>query len=67
MELVAISENVMINPEKIESLELRPLNKNEQLIITVNGKSHFVKVGVKELLNKLKIIGIDASDQFFAG
>ena len=67
MELVAISENVMINPEKIDSLELRKLKKNEQLILTINGKAHFVKVDVGELLNKLKIIGIDASDQFFAG
>ena len=68
MELIAISDSTLINPEKIDSVEIEPLRNGAEIRIIVNGTPHVVENQFfMKVLDKLKTIGLDSSAQTFAG
>jgi len=68
MELIAISGNTLINPEKIDSVEVEELRNGGEIRIVVNGTPHVVENQFfMKVLEQLKTIGLDSSAQTFAG
>lgn len=43
MKLVSISENIMVNPDCISCIEQRKVNKQDVIIVWVDGKSYTVE------------------------
>lgn len=63
MELIAIQKNVMINPEMIESVEV----KNKKFIVTMeSGNSYHVETNVASFMKTLGKSGIDLTKQFLS-
>jgi len=66
MQLIAISENILINPELIESIEIIKVNERNTFIINIGGKSHVPTKDPDELLALLISGGMKMHDQFFS-
>lgn len=63
MELIAIQKNIMINPEMIESVEV----KNKKFIVTMeSGNSYHVETNVSTFMKTLGKSGIDLTKQFLS-
>lgn len=63
MELIVIQKNIMINPEMIESVEV----KNKKFIVTMeSGNSYHVETNVSTFMKTLGKSGIDLSKQFIS-
>jgi len=69
MELIPITKDIMINPELIESVELKRLTKNTILKIRVTGNSkpYQSDIDIQVLLKQFKKAGVNLHEQFFAG
>ena len=63
MEFIAISDEVLVNPEMISIIEKR---KNG-LVVHVDGKQYVVDKDIGELLSKLIQHGLADVKQFFRG
>ena len=66
MELIAITDNVLINPEQIEAVELRKVKGEKTFVIVVGGKSYIPTVDNAVLLKSLILGGMKLNEQFFA-
>ncbi len=66
MQLIPISEDVLINPDKISTVEIRRKKGNNTISVTIEGRTHEVSVNPGMLLAELKRVGVDMSKQFFA-
>lgn len=63
MELIGIQKNVMINPEMIESVEI----KNKKFIVTMeSGNSYYVETNISSFMKTLGKSGIDLTKQFLS-
>lgn len=67
MELIAVAENTLINPEHISAIEIRKFRGKKSLSIFVGNHVFSVTLKPDELLAQLRNSGIDAYEQFFAG
>ena len=66
MKLIPISDNVLINPDQIESVEIRELNGEKTFIIFVGGRVHIPTVKIHDLMRDLVSSGVDLTKQFTA-
>lgn len=67
MELIRITEDVLINPERISVVEMRTRRDKKELVVHVDNRTYHVTIPPEELLRQIKAAGIDAYDQFFRG
>ena len=68
MDLIKISDTVLINPDKISAVEIKSIGgKLKSLTIIVEGKSYISEVAPENLLHDLIRAGVNLHDQFFAG
>ncbi len=67
MNLIAISDNEMINADNIDSIEIRKSKEGKMIVITVGGKQHIPKIDSAQLLKALIKGGASQmANQFFA-
>ena len=66
MQLIPISEDVLVNVEKISVVEIRKRKNGKSLSVTVEGKTFEVQVDPGSLLVELKRAGVDMTKQFFS-
>ena len=64
MELIAISDKVIINPDKISSIEFKNTDNSTSITMTVDGRTFDVSVNVVELLKSLKHLDSAILKQF---
>ena len=55
MNLIAISENVLVNPYNINAVEKKRRDGKEIITVFVSNRSYELKVPVEEFLRKLKV------------
>ena len=67
MNLIAISEDILINPSRISVVEVVKKKSGVSVRITVDEKTFTVDRPVKELFAEMNKAGVDLSEQFFAG
>ena len=65
MKFIAISEDVLVNPETISSVEKKKSGKIT--INTVDGKQFIIEKTAGEIISALIRAGFDAPEQFFGG
>ena len=63
MALIKISDTVMINSNKIDSIE----DKNGKTWVSVGSRSYTVAIPIKEFINKVAIAEQSEGKQHFAG
>jgi len=66
MQLIPISDDVLVNVDKISVVEIRKRKTGQALSVTVEGKTFEVTVDPGALLIELKRAGIDMTKQFFS-
>ena len=67
MDLIPISDNVLINVERIDSIEVRKVKGEKQFILIVGGKSYIPEGNVSDLMKSLITCGASkATNQFFS-
>lgn len=66
MKFIPISDDVMINPEQIESVEIKEINGRKTFIISVGGRMHIPTVDIHQLMRDLIASGVDLTKQFTA-
>ena len=67
MELISISEDVLVNPQRISVVEVVKKKSGTSLRVTVDDRTFTVDKPVKELFAEMNKAGVDLSEQFFAG
>ena len=65
MNLIKISDTVMVNADMISTIELKKIRGGNSITITVEGRSHVVEN--KDVLKDLIKSGINLTEQYFAG
>ena len=63
MALIQISDNVMINPHRIDAIEA----KKDKTWVSVGNKSYTVNMPIKEFIRKVGISEQSEGKQHFAG
>lgn len=67
MNLIKVSDNVLINPNCISCVEQKIINKNTVIVIWVDGKSYTLGVSIKDFLSSLDNLDIVGYGQEFGG
>lgn len=62
MKLIKISNEILVNPDKISKVEIR----GKKILVTVDGETHQVEIPQAQLLIELKNSGVNLNQQFFA-
>jgi len=65
MELIAISDDTMVNPDKVSIVEIVRKKGSAEVRITVEGKNLIVEKP-KEFLRLMLKSGVDLNQQFFS-
>ena len=66
MHLIPISEDILVNADKISKIEVRRKKGQAAIFVTVEGQTHEVSSNPGELLAELRRSGVDMTKQFFA-
>ena len=67
MNLIKISDNVLVNPKCISCVEQKKVSGKTVVIVWVEGKSYTLGVSMKEFLNSLDNLDISGHGQEFGG
>ena len=70
MNLIKISGNTLVNPEKISMIEFQDFNGVRQLVVTIEGQQKVATISAIELLSEFTKAGVTTDDklfQFWAG
>lgn len=67
MNLIKISNNILVNPKCISCIEQKTLHSKEVVIIWVDGRSYTLGVPLKDFMHELDNLGLSGNGQFFAG
>jgi len=68
MELILVTPNTMINPDKIVKIEQQYIKKEPRLVVTLEGGSTVVvESNVEQVLADLVRSGVALNRQFWAG
>ena len=65
MQLIPVSENILVNPDAITSVQKRVVGKKVTLTINVGGKTITMTVPFEQFHKDLLNAGVDTGDQFF--
>lgn len=67
MELIPISTNILINPERISAIETRTLRGKKQHTAVVDNRNYVIEIPIKEFLQSISSVGAKAYEGHFAG
>jgi len=62
---VEISKNIIVNPERVDAIELTKFKGETVLYVYISGKRFVATIEPKQLLNKLA--NLDITKQFWVG
>ena len=67
MQLIAIQDNVLVNPEKISVIE-KTVSADGRIVmtVTIEGRMFTLFRPANEFMNELNKAGVDLTKQFFA-
>jgi hypothetical protein len=66
MQLIPISEDILINPDKISVVEVKKRKAGTIVAVIVDGRTYEATVNTGTLLAELRRAGVDLSNQFFS-
>lgn len=67
MELIPISQDVLVNPQRISVVEMRrDVEGNPSIVVVIDGRTYNLNRPPQEFLTQLNKCGVDLSKQFFA-
>ena len=67
MNLIKISMNVMVNPDCISCIEQKKINKQDIVIVWVDGKSYTLEIPLDQFIEILDNLGAFSNKQIFGG
>lgn len=67
MQLIKITDNILVNPEEISIIEFVVIDGNRHFVITVSDRQIVSNISANELLQSLIKVGIEPHSQFWAG
>ena len=67
MQLIKLTENILVNPEEISIIEFVDIGGRRHFVVTVNDRQIVATVNPQELLQSLIKVGIEPHSQFWAG
>lgn len=67
MKLIPIQQNVLINPEKISSVEQKDIKGKIVTTVVVDGRQYVLEVALKDFLFTLEQAGVESNEQYWAG
>lgn len=67
MKLIVISENVLINPQKITSVEQKNIKGKIDTLVIVEGRQYVLEVELGEFIKQLMEAGVEPPSQYWAG
>ena len=67
MNLIKVSDNVLINPDCISCIEQKKVNKQDVIIVWVDGKSYTMEIPLQEFLVSLDNLEVSENKQIFGG
>ncbi len=67
MQLVKLTENILVNPEDISIVEFVVMGGTKYFMVTVNDRQIVATVNPSELLQDLIKVGVEPHAQFWAG
>lgn len=67
MNLIKLSDNVLVNAKCISCVEQKTVNKKSVVIVWVEGKSYTLGVSLKEFLTSLDNTDLSGHGQEFGG
>lgn len=70
MKLIPISNNILINPERISSIEQKEVRGSKGTYVTyvcVNEKEYVLEIPLQEFMQKLEMADAEPTVQYFAG
>ena len=67
MNLVKISQNVLVNPHCISCVEQKKIRDKQVVIVWVESRSYTLDVPLKDFLNELDNLQVTSNGQHFAG
>ena len=65
MQLIPVSENILVNPDAITSVQKRVVGNKVTITVNVGGKTITLAVPYEQFHKDLLNSGIDTGDQFF--
>jgi len=65
MNLIKISDTVLVNADKISAIELKKIRGGNSITLIVEGKSYICEN--PSIVSDLVKVGINLSEQYFAG
>lgn len=66
MKLVKVSENILVNPECISSVEQKIVHSKKRITVLVEGRSYTLEVSIEEFMKELNSLNA-STGQHFAG
>ncbi len=66
MQLIEVQKGILINPDKISSIEIKNIRSKKTVVITLEGRTIPLEVGVDKFLKELLSAGVKFNEQFWA-
>ncbi len=66
MQLIQLQKNLLVNPDKISSVEVKKRGDHEMVIVTVEGRAITLESGFDAFFNELKKSGMQFNKQFWS-
>lgn len=66
MQLLPINSNVLVNVEKISSIEAKSVSGKKTVVVNVEGKSYILERDLATFLKDLQKAGVDMQEQFWS-
>jgi len=67
MKLIQISKTVYINPDSIDSVEIKEVKGQKRLLVGLSDRTYMVDVPDRTFMSSLIESGVGLGEQFFAG
>lgn len=67
MNLVKISDNILVNPKCISCIEQKIVHEKRLIIVWVEGRSYTLGVPIEDFMQELDNLEITSNGQYFSG
>lgn len=66
MNLIALQKNLLVNPNKITSVEIMTVKGKESVLVTVDGRAIALEIDFKDFMKQLSNSGVKFNQQYKA-
>lgn len=68
MQFIMIADDILVNPEKISTLSMKRVGKDQRIVVTMDdGKQHIVDRSWAKVFSDLIKAGVTSTEQFWGG